>query len=61
MNKVIDYFKSSYAEMRKVSWPTKKQTINYSLLVIALSIGTAIFFVILDYVFNKGFEILIIR
>jgi preprotein translocase subunit SecE len=61
MNKIIDYIKSSYAEMRKVSWPTKKQTFNYSLLVIGLSVGTALFFVVLDYVFNKGFETLITR
>lgn len=61
MNKIIDYVKSSYAEMRKVSWPTKKQTFNYSLLVIGLSVGTALFFVVLDYVFNLGFEVLITR
>lgn len=61
MNKIIDYIKSSYAEMRKVSWPTKKQTFNYSLLVIGLSVGTALFFVVLDYVFNLGFEVLISR
>lgn len=59
MSKIIDYIKSSYAEMLKVSWPTKKQTFNYSLLVIGLSVGTAVFFVILDYIFNLGFEVII--
>jgi len=61
MSKIVDYIKSSYAEMRKVSWPTKKQTFNYSLLVIGLSVGTALFFVVLDYIFNLGFEVLITR
>ena len=51
---IKNYFVSSYAEMKKVSWPTKKQTINYSLLVIGLSIGMAVFFAVLDYVFNLG-------
>ena len=56
---IKNYFVGSYNEMRKVSWPTKKQTINYSLLVIGLSIGMAIFFSILDYVFNLGIESII--
>jgi len=58
---IKNYFVSSYAEMKKVSWPTKKQTINYSLLVIGLSIGMAVFFAVLDYVFNIGIEKIITR
>ncbi|OGH84720.1 MAG: preprotein translocase subunit SecE [Candidatus Magasanikbacteria bacterium RIFOXYA2_FULL_44_8] len=63
MTKIIEaiknYFIGSYAEMKKVTWPTKKQTTNYSLLVIGLSVGMAIFFSVLDYVFNLGVESLI--
>lgn len=59
MEKIINYFKSSYAEMKKISWPTKKQTINYSLLVIIMSAGFALFFTLLDYIFSNGFETLI--
>lgn len=55
LNDLIAYFKASYEEMKKVSWPTKKQTINYSLLVIGMSVGFAVFFSVLDYVFNWGF------
>ncbi|MFA5175415.1 MAG: preprotein translocase subunit SecE [Patescibacteria group bacterium] len=49
-----NYFIGSYAEMKKVTWPTKKQTINYSLMVIGLSVGMAAFFGILDYSLNLG-------
>ena len=59
IEKLIQYFKDSYAEMKKVTWPTKKQTIRYSALVIAMSIGMATFFSILDYVFNLGLTKLI--
>lgn len=52
MNALKNYLVSSYAEIQKVTWPTKRQTINYSLLVIGLSIGLAVFFAALDYVFN---------
>lgn len=58
---VKNYFIGSYAEMKKVTWPTKQQTINYSLLVVGLSVGVAVFFSILDYIFNLGIEKLITR
>lgn len=54
MNKLITYLRDSVGEMRKVTWPTKKQVINYSIVVITMSLGVAIFFGILDYVLNLG-------
>ena len=56
-NYVID----SYAEMKKVTWPTKEQTINYSLVVIGLSVFLVVFFAILDNIFNFGVSKLITR
>jgi len=61
MDKIIQYFKDSYAEMKKVTWPTKKQTINYSTLVIVMSVGMAVFFSALDYIFNLGLTKLITK
>lgn len=49
-----NYLIGSYAEMKKVTWPTKNQTINYSLLVIGLSIFMAVFFAVIDYAFSIG-------
>lgn len=59
VNSIKNYFIGSYAEMKKVSWPTKQQLINYSTLVIALSIGVALFFALADYILNLGVEKLI--
>lgn len=56
-----NYVLESYGEMRKVTWPTKQQTINYSLLVIALSISMAVFFAILDWVFSNSITALLNR
>ncbi len=58
---IKNYLLGSYAEMKKVTWPTKEQTINYSLLVVMLSIGLAIFFAALDYGFSLGIGALINR
>ncbi len=52
--KIKEYFVGSVGEMKKVVWPNKKQVKNYTILVIAMSIGVAIFFSILDYIFNLG-------
>ncbi len=59
--KIQNYLVGSYAEMKKVTWPTKQQTINYSLVVVALSVFVAVFFSVLDYVFNLGITTLINR
>jgi len=61
MSKIINYVRESAAELKKVTWPTKKQTYNYTLLVIAISLGVAIFLGILDYIFTQGFQMLINR
>ncbi|MFA6105461.1 MAG: preprotein translocase subunit SecE [Patescibacteria group bacterium] len=57
--KLKNYILGSYAEMKKVTWPTKEQTINYSLVVIGLSLFTAVFFAILDYGFSLAITKLI--
>ncbi|MFH0857647.1 MAG: preprotein translocase subunit SecE [Candidatus Magasanikbacteria bacterium] len=52
IKKIGNYFIEAIAEMKKVTWPTKKVTKNYSLIVIGLSIGVAVFFGVFDYLFN---------
>ncbi len=59
MNKLTNYIRESVQEMKKVTWPTKKETYNYTLLVIGVSIGVAAFLGILDYIFNFGFQFII--
>lgn len=59
MNKLISYIKESYAEMKKVTWPTKKETYNYTLLVIGISLVIAVFLGGLDYIFNLALELII--
>ncbi|MFA5359368.1 MAG: preprotein translocase subunit SecE [Patescibacteria group bacterium] len=61
MGKIINYIKASIEEMKKVTWPTKKETYNYTLLVIFISLGVALFLGLLDLIFTKGLEYLIIN
>jgi len=61
MEKIINYVKASIEEMKKVAWPTKKETYNYTLLVIFISLGVALFLGLLDLVYTKGLEYIIIN
>ncbi len=61
MSKISRYFQESLEEMKKVTWPTKKETYNYTILVIVISLAVAAFLGILDYAFNLGFKELIIQ
>ncbi len=46
-------------ELEKVSWPTRKDTIVYSSLVLGLSIATALFIGVLDLGLTKSLEYLV--
>jgi len=50
--KLINYFKETRAELRNVKWPTKKQTINFTIMVIAISFGVAVFLGFFDTIFS---------
>ncbi len=59
--KIINYFKESKAELKKVTWPSKQQTTTHTILVISISLGVAAFFGILDYFFAMGVEKFIVK
>ena len=61
MDKLINYLKGAIAEIRKVTWPTRKETYNYTLLVIGVSLAMAAFLGGLDYLFSFGIEKLLNR
>ena len=54
LKKIKNYLTEAVQEMKKVVWPNKRQIKVYTLLVIGMSIGVAVFFAVLDYVFNIG-------
>ena len=59
MNKLINYIKASIIEMKKVTWPTRKETYHYTLLVIGISLALAAFLGGLDYIFSFTLQFLI--
>lgn len=61
MNKITNYIKQAVEELKKVTWPSKKETYQYTVLVIGISLVVAAFLGALDFGFNFGFEQLIIN
>ncbi|MBI2065250.1 MAG: preprotein translocase subunit SecE [Candidatus Yanofskybacteria bacterium] len=61
MNKLVDFLKDVRVELSKVNWPTRNQTIQYTLVVIGLSLALAIFLGGLDFAFQLGLNKFIIR
>ncbi len=55
-NKIISYIKESKDELKKVIWPSRKETIKYTILVIGISIATAIFLGAIDFGLNIVIE-----
>lgn len=59
LNKIIQYLKNSKDELKKVVWPTRKQLINHTLVVIFVSLVVAAFLGIIDYGLTQLIEIII--
>ncbi len=52
----MSYVKESWEELKKVVWPTKKETLNHTLMVIGISTGVALFLGVVDYLLTLGVE-----
>ena len=56
---IFNFFREVKGEMKHMTWPTKKQTIAYTLLVVVISIALAVYVGVFDHLFTLGIEQLI--
>ncbi|MBT4124674.1 MAG: preprotein translocase subunit SecE [Candidatus Pacebacteria bacterium] len=59
MQGLLQYFREVAKELKKVSWPTKEQTYNLTLLVVGVTAIAALYIGGLDYVFSRLMSIVI--
>jgi len=57
--KLTNYFKNSVRELKRVNWPTKKETVNNTALVIGISLGVALFLGIVDFLLTQILQLVI--
>lgn len=60
MGKVTTYLKGSVAEIRKVTWPTRKEAAKLTFAVIVFSLAFSLLTSLTDFGINQLFERVII-
>jgi preprotein translocase SecE subunit len=58
-NPVVNYFRTSYEELRKVTWPSRKTTTRYAVVTIILCAALAAYFGLLDWALSQGLKALV--
>ena len=57
----MEYLSASRAELAKVSWPNRRQTIRLTLLVIAFSLVMAAVLGLMDFLFSNLVQKIIVK
>jgi preprotein translocase subunit SecE len=52
LDKILKFLAEVKAEAKRVNWPTKRETLNYTLIVIGTSIFVALILGGLDFIFT---------
>lgn len=50
--RIKNFFVESRQELRHVNWPTRKEAIRLTMIVIGISLGLAVFLGAFDYLFS---------
>ena len=61
MRRIRRYFDEVWSELRKVSWPTREQVRNLTVLVFAVSFVVGLYITALDFVFQGAIGFLVER
>lgn len=59
-SRLVTYIKETRQELKKVNWPTRQQTIQSTILVIAISVGVAFFLGAFDFIYRTLINTLIL-
>lgn len=59
MSRFADYIRATIAEMKRVKWPTQKQAVIYTALVVGVSIIVALLLAAFDYVFTGALNLIV--
>ncbi len=58
MTRIRRYFDEVWSELRKVSWPTREQVRNLTVLVFAISLVVGIYISVLDGIFQTALDLI---
>ena len=58
LERIRRFFDEAWSELKKVSWPTREQTRNLTVLVFAISLAVGLYITVLDFIFSQAVKIL---
>jgi len=56
MSKLTEYFKETKIELKHVIWPSRSQTLYYTIAVVILSVVVSYYLGIFDFIFSQGLQ-----
>jgi preprotein translocase subunit SecE len=57
-NAIVRYFRETSGELKKVNWPTRREAINLTVIVLAVTFGMSIVMGLLDVIFSRLFALI---
>jgi preprotein translocase subunit SecE len=52
-NRVVRYFRETWFELKKVSWPSRREGMNLTFMVIVVTAFLSVVLALIDYGFEK--------
>ncbi len=56
---ILNYLRETKGELAHVSWPTRRQSVVFSAVVIIISAATALFLGLFDYIFSRVLDLFV--
>jgi preprotein translocase subunit SecE len=54
LQRIRRFIDESWSELKKVTWPTREQTLNLTFLVFLVSFVVGVFISVFDFIFTQG-------
>jgi preprotein translocase subunit SecE len=56
MSKITEFFEETKTELKHVIWPSRNQTLYYTIIVILLSVVVSYYLGFFDFLFSLGLQ-----
>ncbi len=57
--RITKFLKEARQEFKRVNWPTKNETVRYTLIVVVISVVVALYLGLLDYIFTNIIKVFV--
>lgn len=58
-NPIVRYFRQTRSEVKKVTWPTRKEAINLTVIVVAVTMVMSVAMGMVDFIFAQLFNFIL--